>query len=99
MNSYQLDFKELMYEYKKDVKKTVDKKKGFIEDFDNVLFELITELKKNEKWSQLGDYYLALRYVLGIIDTGYSDEMNQAVGMQMMLAFRKVGNKYAYEFL
>lgn len=34
----------------------------------------------------------------GLIDTDYSDEMNQAVGIQMMLAFLQIGNKYALDF-
>lgn len=63
-----------------------------------MLIELISELKLTEQWSQLGDYYLALRYVLGLIDTGYSDEMNQIIGTQMLIAFSQVGNKYSLDF-
>lgn len=58
------DLKELRYEYQKDAKKTSSKKKEFICEIDNLLIELISELKLTEQWSQLGDYYLALRYVL-----------------------------------
>ena len=83
---------------KKNDKKTANERKGFIEDFDEILNELISMLKKMEQWSQLGDYYLALRYILGMVDTGCSNEMNQAVGMQMMIAFAHIGNKYALDF-
>ena len=92
------DLKELRYEYQKDAKKTSSKKKEFICEIDNLLIELISELKLNEQWSQLGDYYLALRYVLGLIDTGYSDEMNQIIGTQMLIAFSQVENKYSLDF-
>lgn len=94
----QVDLKEMIYETKKNDKKTANKRKGFIEDFDEILNELISMLKKMEQWSQLGDYYLALRYILGMVDTGCSNEMNQAVGMQMMIAFAHIGNKYALDF-
>ena len=92
------DLKELRYEYQKDAKKISAKKKDFICEIDNLLIELISELKLTEQWSQLGDYYLALRYVLGLIDTGYSDEMNQIIGTQMLVAFSQVGNKYSLDF-
>ena len=99
INKGESDWKEFKYEYQKDVKKSSSKKKAFVYDYDELLFELIGELKATKKWSQLGDYYLALRYVVGLIDTGYSDEMNQAVGIQMLIAFAQVGNKYYLDFL
>ena len=99
INNGEIDLKELRYEYQKDAKKTLSKKKDFICEIDDLLIELISELKLTEQWSQLGDYYLALRYVLGLIDTEYSDEMNQVIGIQMLLAFAQVGNRYALDFL
>lgn len=94
----EVDWKELQYESQKDAKKSAKKKQAFIHDFDKLIFDLIHELKTTKRWSQLGDYYLALRYMYGLIDTDYSDEMNQAVGIQMMLAFLQLGNKYALDF-
>lgn len=99
INNGEVDWKELTYEYQKDAKKSFSKKKSFICDFDKLLIELIRELKTNEEWSQLGDYYLALRYVLGMVDTEYSDAMNQVIGMQMLMAFAQIGNVYALDFL
>lgn len=94
----EVDWKELQYESQKDAKKSAKKKQAFIHNFDKLIFDLIHELKDTKRWSQLGDYYLALRYILGLIDTDYSDEMSQAVGIQMMLAFLQLGNKYALDF-
>ena len=76
-----------------------EKKAGFISDFDELFNELIKALKSDEEWSDLADYYLALRYVVGMIDTGYSVEMNLAIGIQMMLSFARCDNKYARSFL
>lgn len=98
MYNKEVDWKELQYESQKDAKKSAKKKQAFIHDFDKLIFDLIHELKTTKRWSQLGDYYLALRYMYGLIDTDYSDEMNQAVGIQMMLAFLQLGNKYALDF-
>lgn len=97
--SKQVDWKELIYETQKNEKKSVDKKKDFIEDFDSIVIELIRTLKEMEQWMHLGDYYLALRYVLGMVNTGCSNEMNQAVGMQMMQSFAQIGNRYASNYL
>ena len=33
-----------------------------------------------------------------LFDTGYSDEMNQIIGTQMLIAFSQVGNKYSLDF-
>lgn len=94
----QVDWKELIYENQKNNKAVSDQRKRFIVDFDESLFGLISILKETEQWSQLGDYYLALRYVFGIVDTEYSEEMNQLIGLQMLLAFVQIGNKYALDF-
>ena len=95
----QVDWKEMIYETKRNAKKTEKRKMEFVEDFDCILNELIGELKGMEKWASLGDYYLALRYVLGMVETDFSNEMNQAVGMQMMQSFAHIGNEYALEYL
>lgn len=77
----------------------VRKRKEFIKDFDGIIFELIEALKSDLEWAELGDYYLGLKYLLGIVDTGYSQEMNEAIGMQMLISLLRIGNKYAFETL
>ena len=34
-----------------------------------------------------------------MVDTGESDAMNIAVGMQMMISFAQLGNKYAIDYI
>lgn len=75
------------------------RKKSFVNDFDEPLAELIALLKTDIEWVQLADYYLALQYVISMIDTGLSPEMNSAIGMQMMLSFLRQGNQYAYRLI
>lgn len=75
-----------------------EKKAGFISDFDEIVTEKLKALKSEQEWSDLTDYYLALRYVVGMVDTELSTEMNSAVGMQMMLSFMSLGNSHAFTF-
>lgn len=75
------------------------KRQDFINDFDDIIVELIKALKSSLNLAELADYYLALRYVVSMIDTGLSSEMNTAVGMQMMLSFLQLGNPYALRFV
>lgn len=51
------------------------------------------DMKEKEDWAALGDYYLALRYVAGMVETDFSDAMNLDIGSQMMLAFASLGNR------
>jgi len=75
------------------------KKHEFVSDFDEIITEILKELKSDSKWSDLADYYMALKYVLVMVDSDLSPEMNSAVGMQMMLTFAKIGNPHALNFL
>lgn len=75
-----------------------EKKIGFISDFDGIVTEALKTLKSEQEWSNLADYYLALRYVVGMIDTDLSTEMNSVLGMHMMLSFEMLGNSHAFTF-
>jgi transcriptional regulator with XRE-family HTH domain len=78
---------------------TKKKRRDFINDFDEIIVELLKALKSSMDLAELADYYLALRYVVSMIDTGLSSEMNSAVGMQMMLSFLRLGNPYALHYV
>lgn len=97
--SHKVDWKEMIYETRKIEKKVFEKKDAFVKDCDEIITVLIRLLKETEEGAEIGDYYLALRYVLGMVDTGYSNEMNQAVGMQMMMSFAQFGNRYAFDYI
>ncbi len=74
-------------------------RQGFISDMDELLRGSIKSLKSDENWSDLGDYYLALRYTNGLVDTDLSVEMNVTMGIQLMIAYAQLDNKYAKMFL
>lgn len=69
-------------------------------DITNVVTELIRELSKSSQYHDLADYYIAYRYLNGLVtpDT-LSVRMNISVGAEMMFAFALAGNKYALNYL
>ena len=96
--SKKLSLKDYMMLKDTEEASIVEKRVSFITDFDGIITEALKTLKSEQEWSDLADYYLALRYVVGMVDTDLSTEMNSAVGMQMMLSFRALGNSHAFTF-
>lgn len=89
------DYNKLRGTESTEIKK---KRKRFIADFEVIITKVLQGLKAEMEWSDLADYYLALRYIVGMVDTGLSNEMNSSVGMQMMLSFMALGNDLAFQF-
>ena len=98
MLSKKLTFKDYMKLRDTEDVKTKEKRASFIKDFDEIINVTLRALKSEQEWSDLADYYLALRYVVGMVDTELTYEMNSAVGMQMMLSFMTLGNDLAFKF-
>jgi len=94
-----IDMLELSRAIKKVSPEVENKRRGFISDIDELLIQSIKALKSDEKWSDLGDYYLALRYTNGLVDTDLSAEMNVTMGIQLMIAYAQLDNKYAKVFI
>ena len=66
-----------------------------IEESEKGIIKMLRKLKASPQWSDLSDYYSALRYSLGMVDNKLSDNMNRAVGGEMLSAIAVLGNKYA----
>lgn len=75
------------------------RKQKFILENHDLIIDMIKLLKNSQKYAALGDYYLALQYVLGIVDTDYSNEMNQSIGMALMTSLLELENPYAFTFI
>lgn len=71
----------------------------FAEASDEIIINAITKLKSTSTHSDIGDYYLATRYLLHIAKNTLSAEINRTLGKGMLEAFNKVGNKYAKKYL
>lgn len=61
--------------------------------------EMLNVLKHSDKWSDLADYYLALRYAYNLVDNDLEREFNQRIGLEMMNSFVLVRNVYAARFI
>lgn len=75
------------------------KRKEFIDDLDDSAMEILKALKDEQGWADIADYFLGLKYLVGMVDSGLSPEMNEAVGMQMLLSQVQLGNEYAFRTL
>ena len=57
--------------------------------------KMLTELKHSKEYSDIADYYLALRYLNGMIDNGMPLELKTVIGDEMLNSLIFVGNSYA----
>ena len=73
-------------------------KEEFIEDNEELVMDAISILKASSMWSELGDYYLAMKYIVGLVDNEHNDDMNQLIGMELMYALTQMKNKYALAY-
>ena len=65
------------------------------EKYEDLVYENIKLLKGNTIFSELGDYYLALCYLVGFADDYIEFESCQNTGFLMMLQLCNLDNKYA----
>ena len=59
----------------------------------------IVVLRMFEEYADLGDYYLALCYFLGLRSNSLSKEMNGTFGIELLSTFAVMGNKYCEAFI
>lgn len=68
-------------------------------ELNEMLSDFMKSIKKSDKWYELGDYYLALRFFFNLVDNDMTWEFNRRLGVEMLSAFASVGNPYATHFL
>ena len=71
---------------------------AYIKDIEESMDGLIGFLKSSDNYAELGDYYLALKYVINMVDNELSFNMNWKIGSEMMSSFAKLGNRYANRY-
>lgn len=69
------------------------------EESEEIMSQLLTTVKRSKEWSDLGDYYLALRYMWNLVDNDLDWGFNQRIGVEMLNSFASVNNIYAARFL
>lgn len=91
LNQQKVDVKMLL----QSPRSSSQDKADFIEMYGDLVIDAIKILKKNENWSELGDYYMALRLIMNATDNGYEKDMNIVSGYSLMFQLCELGNKYA----
>lgn len=77
---------------------TESNRREFLKENEIDLIVDIILLRKSKEFSDLGDYYLALRHKFSLLRNTLSTEMNSAVGDELLLTFSLMGNKYCDNF-
>lgn len=74
-----------------------DEDESFFDGIDEIINDLIVDMKRTPLLLDLSNYYLALKYVYNV--TQCKNKYNQIIGMNMIEAFADTGNKYAKKYL
>lgn len=85
--------------YEQEIEMFFEKKKQQIEQLNELLIPHLINLKKSVSFSMLADYYIALRYYLGLIDNGFPLEENWCFGVHLMKFYKDLDNKFAKSFM
>lgn len=83
--------------FEEDAKEIVDELDDI--EMSKFLKELLTVVKKTDRWSELADYYLALRYAWNLVDNDLEFGINKRIGVEMLYSFESVKKLYAHNFL
>lgn len=62
---------------------------------DRIIQDNLITVKNSKEYSDLADYYLALQYILNIVNNNLNMTFNMRIGLEMMDAFMSLGNPYA----
>lgn len=86
-------------EQTQETKEYDESRKEFNKETSIKILAKIYVLKHSKEYSQLGDYYLALRHKFGLTTSSTSFEMESSIGDTMMYDFALMDNPYAKKFL
>lgn len=70
-----------------------------ISELDRDIIRALKIGKRSTSCYDLADFYLALKYIYGIVSNGNRKVINTEIGTEMMQAFAQLGNKYAIRFI
>lgn len=73
--------------------------KDFCKDLEPLILQMIRVLKEDSAWSEVGDYYLALRFFIGLVDNDSDINVLREMGLELMVSYCAMGNEYAYRLL
>lgn len=68
-------------------------------DIDEFIMTSISDFKNNKFYSDLGDYYIALRYYFNLVDNSLDREENLLIGIMILKDLNKLENRFVKKFL
>ena len=72
----------------------------FLKEYEAYLLVDIARLQHSAEYSDLGNYYFALRYLFNLLTTNsFGAELNAAVGSDLLFTYSLMQNKYCKSFL
>ena len=74
------------------------RRKRYANRHHETMMQLIKRLKFSS-YSALGDYYVALMYIYGVVSNDESKHMNQSIGSEMMSVLYELDNPYALSYI
>ncbi|MGN0803914.1 MAG: helix-turn-helix domain-containing protein [Candidatus Coproplasma sp.] len=74
-------------------------KKELVNQYEAILDECFETLKRDSEWADVADYFLALSYMVGMVNNEYGLDTNSNIGFEMMQRFALMGNDVAMKFI
>ena len=72
-----------------------DLRTEYVHQNNKTILTYINKLKYSREYPSLGDYFLSLRQMFGLVNNSLSLEMNNTIGYEMLRSFSSIGNRYA----
>lgn len=73
--------------------------KEFLDDVQEMLTELLLMLKKSKRLEELADYYIAMMYLLRLVNNEQSEETNCVIGNEMIEIQLRLKNPYTIQYV
>lgn len=74
-------------------------RKEFFDECREALDEGIRTLKKNSAYAELGDFFIAVNYLVGLGSLSHNMNKCAEIGQELMETYARLGNKYAKRVL
>lgn len=92
-----LDNNQIFSTYLKYASYDEIKRKSFLKKYKTNYYQCLRKLKQHSKWSDFGDYYLALGIQNGIL-CDETKEYNENFGDKLLLLLNEIENQYAVQY-
>ena len=74
-------------------------KREYAKGVEESVLGILRYIKGGPHYADFADFYMALRYLIGMVDNDMSLEMNRTIGIEMMLSLVSMDNQLAFNFI